>query len=206
MAGQTRGPKKATQKEIKASNAPEVPKGPAPGSTPVDAQTQMAEAIAAAEARIQKQFEEQFAKMAAENAARILELEAQAKVAQSYVPVEKYNDKEGDVILIHFLEDGYTAQGRVWYRGQEVEVTVGDDVWKDSLDRNGNSWLSLTEHDQMESYGQVKFRRGPWPGKTSYLAGEWGKDAPPESELERADTLERKRRRSAPRMLEAADE
>lgn len=200
MPGQTRGPRKATQKEINKSNAPEVPKGPAPGSEPASTDTQMSEAIAAAEARIQKMFDEQLAKITAENAARIQELEAQAKKAQSYAPVDKYEDEEGDVILIHFLEDGFTAQGATWYRGQEVEVTVGDDRWNESLDRNGGTWFSFTERDQMERYdGRIMFRRGPWPGAT-YLDAEWASDGPPVSELERADELERRRQRQAPRL------
>lgn len=183
MPGQTRGPRKPAQKVTKPDNAPEAPVGPAPGE----------------ETSEQKRIRELEEKLS-------ILLEANKK-AQAYVPVDKYEDEEGDTILIHFLEDGHTAQGRVWYRGQEVEVVVGDDVWNDSLDRNGNSWLSMTEADQMKAYEQVKFRRGPWPGKSSYLDGEWTTpaDAPPESELERADRLERERRRSAPRLPDSAE-
>lgn len=155
-----------------------------------------------------RELEERLASLAEAAESRIRELEEKAKAAQAYVPVDKYDDKEGDTVLIHFVEDGLTAQGQLWYRGQEIEVTVGDKSWNDSLDRNGKSWMALTENEQIDRYGSVKFRRGPWPGKKSYREGEWTdpKSAPPESELEKADRLERERRRAAPRLPDVTEE
>jgi hypothetical protein len=71
---------------------------------------------------------------------------------------------EGQKVLIHILEDGFTANGRVWYRGQEIEYTIGDDAFKDTQDREGRSWLELSPADQMRRYGRAMFGEGPWPG------------------------------------------
>lgn len=75
-------------------------------------------------------------------------------------------------IIIHVLEDGVTALGKIWYRGDELEFKVGSKAHKDTFDRNGRSWLDL-RHDefaQAERWGKVMFRNGPWPGK-SYTDG-----------------------------------
>lgn len=72
--------------------------------------------------------------------------------------------KDGDKILIHVRRDGFTANGRVWYRGQELEFTVGEQNYRDTLDRNGNSWLTLSEAEQLRRYDEVQFGFGPWPG------------------------------------------
>src|SRR3954466_9124810 len=48
-----------------------------------------------------------------------------------------------DNIVIHFLEDGLTALGKVWYRGQELEFEPGSRAYQDTFDRYGNSWLKL---------------------------------------------------------------
>lgn len=121
-------------------------------------------------------------------------------VPKTQAAADKYEDKEGDTVLIHFIDDGFTAQGTTWYRGQEVEVVVGSKQWNDSLDREGNSWFSMTEEDQLDKYDKAFFRRGEWKGKKSYLEGEFvdPDKAPPQSELEKADKLERDRRRAAP--------
>lgn len=104
--------------------------------------------------------------------------------------------KDGDDILIHFVEDGFTAQGEIWYRGQELQFTVGNKAWQDTLDRQGNSWVLADDRAQMNRFDKVMFRRGPWPGKASYQDGEWEKDAPELSALEQADIRERERRRA----------
>lgn len=72
--------------------------------------------------------------------------------------------KDGEKILIHVREDGFTANGRVWYRGQELEFEVGSEPYKDTLDRSGRSWLELDENSQYKQYGRVMFGFGPWPG------------------------------------------
>lgn len=72
---------------------------------------------------------------------------------------------DGQNVLIHVREDGFTACGRVWYRGQELEFTVGEPNWEDTKDIKGNSWVLQTEAEQLRRYGgRVMFGLGPWPG------------------------------------------
>lgn len=84
------------------------------------------------------------------------ESEEEKKVAPS---------EEKEYITIHFLEDGHTALGFVWYRGQELTFEVGSEAHKSTFDRNGNSWLDLADNprEQVLRYGGQKFARGPWP-------------------------------------------
>ena len=72
-----------------------------------------------------------------------------------------------DNILIHFLEDGLTALGKVWYRGQELEFARDSAAYRDTCDRYGRTWLDLRrdESRQIDKWGRVMFREGPWPGK-----------------------------------------
>lgn len=72
--------------------------------------------------------------------------------------------KDGETLVIHVREDGFTANGRVWYRGQELEFTVGAQNYRDTCDRYGNSWLALDDAGQIRRWGQVMFGHGPWPG------------------------------------------
>lgn len=95
-------------------------------------------------------------------------------------------DPEPETIHIHILEDGLTAHGRVWYRGQELEYTVGSGLYKATQDRNGRSWLDLDDRAQMQRFGRVMFRHGPWPGA--------------DYEDERAREAERRRARTPPSM------
>lgn len=75
-------------------------------------------------------------------------------------------------IIIHILEDGFTALGKVWYRGEELEFELDSKAYKDTFDRLGRTWLDLrlNEFAQAERWGKVMFRNGPWPGK-SYTDG-----------------------------------
>jgi hypothetical protein len=120
--------------------------------------------------------------------------------------------REGN-ILIHFLEDGFSALGQVWYRGQELEFEAGSPAYRDTCDRRGWSWLEL-RHDefaQVERYGKVMFRSGPWPGKSyedavkaqfETVRGADGSPvpAPNAAELRQAAEAEARRRRAAPRL------
>ncbi len=73
-----------------------------------------------------------------------------------------------DNIVIHFLEDGLTALGKVWYRGDELEFEPNSQAYRDTFDRLGRSWLDLRndEFAQADRWGKIMFRNGPWPGKT----------------------------------------
>jgi len=118
-------------------------------------------------------------------------------------------------ILIHFLEDGFTVLGQVWYRGQELEFEPGSPAHQDTYDRTGRSWLDLRndEFAQAARWGKVMFRNGPWPGKSLAEAAEVPYEAlrpikegaarpaaPSEAELVAAGMAEAKRRRAAPRL------
>ena len=71
-----------------------------------------------------------------------------------------------ETILIHFIINGFTAQSRVWQRGQEIEFVVGGAAHEQTMDRFGNSWLDLRNDPaaQIERYGAEYFREGPFPG------------------------------------------
>lgn len=65
-------------------------------------------------------------------------------------------------VIIHFLEDGFTFFGEIWYRGQELKFADLKEVDL-TRDMTGKSWLALTEQQQVIRYGRVMFRRGAWP-------------------------------------------
>lgn len=119
--------------------------------------------------------------------------------------------KPGDEgnILIHILEDGFTALGKVWYRGEELEFEPGRQAHKDTYNKLGESWLDLRHNEfaQAERWGKVMFRNGPWPGKSyadgtfETLRSEKGDGhipAPTQAEIERAEAL--RKRRAAPHL------
>lgn len=104
-----------------------------------------------------------------------------------------------DTILIHFVEDGFTAMGTSWYRGQELEFEVGGLAYQNTKDRFGQSWVDLAGDvdTQYERWGREMFRPGPWRGK------KWGDTSNLTDPTEIADAKkaaedERKRRRAAP--------
>jgi hypothetical protein len=117
-------------------------------------------------------------------------------------------------IFIYFVEDGFTALGKVWYRGQELEFAPGSPAYADTCDRNGRSWLTLRGDDnaQITRFGRVMFRPGRWPGKTykdaaalpyeplKSLTGAGTVAKPTDEELNRAAAEEHGRRRAAPRL------
>jgi hypothetical protein len=115
---------------------------------------------------------------------------------------------EGEAVLIHFVADGLTAFGQVWYRGQELSIGPDHPRWTEAL-----GWITLNRWQQIERWGTQKFDFGPWPGRPSYAdaAGSFeqlfGTDAqgnrvplagPSEEQLRAADEAERRRGRAVP--------
>jgi hypothetical protein len=143
---------------------------------------------------------------------RIRELEHRLALSEGKKDVEGTlvaPEPGGENIVLHFLEDGLTALGQVWLRGQELEFTRGSQAYQDTQDRNGVSWLALVDDEfgQVSKWGRVMFRRGPWPGKTyrdgtyevlGQVGGSGTVPVPTAAELTAAEDAERGRRRAAP--------
>ena len=66
-----------------------------------------------------------------------------------------------DTVLIHFVRDGVSAFGYSWSVGQELELVKGSPEFAETLDRNGDSWMEMTEEDQLSVFGNVRHRPGP---------------------------------------------
>lgn len=112
-------------------------------------------------------------------------------------------------LVVHFCEDGITALGKVWYRGEQR--VFDQRAYRDTCDRHGRSWLDLVddEQGQIGRWGKVMFRRGPWPGKRLLDAAagyeplkplSGSSVAPTLAELEAADRAETAARATAPRL------
>lgn len=84
--------------------------------------------------------------------------------------VEEHFDVGAEGITVHFVAEGLTSNNRTFYTGQEV--VFGPEAYADTIDRFGNSWLNMTENEQYERWGEVKFRKGPWPGVRHYAEPE----------------------------------
>jgi hypothetical protein len=63
------------------------------------------------------------------------------------------------------LEDGFTAFGKVWYRGEELTLVPGTEKWDKAPRRFGKVFVEMDEFEQEEVWGRRLFRPGPWRGK-----------------------------------------
>jgi hypothetical protein len=118
---------------------------------------------------------------------------------------ERIVQTPGEAVIIHFVEDGFTFAGRVWYRGQEMEIGPGHPRWPDA-----SRWILLSRYEQVERYGKQYFEHGPWPGRRSYTDSQGmyeelntmdksGKFAGPTADqLRQADAAEQARGRGVP--------
>lgn len=119
-----------------------------------------------------------------------------------------YQRSEGEAILIHFVDDGFTFAGQVWYRGQEIEIGPDHPRWEEVL-----RWITMDKYQQIERYGKQYFDHGPWPGQPSYSGVPFervytGRDSdgnltggfagPGEEALRAAEEAERRRNRAVP--------
>lgn len=155
----------------------------------------------------EQQMIEQLKEQLAQQQALLARLSGTASPVDAAPPVHAAFANDEQVIRIHFLEDGFTALSKIFYRGDELEFDRDSQAYKDTLDKNGKSWLDyrLDEFGQVDRWGRIMFRNGPWPGKT-YAAGTWenlrlekgeGTIPPPTDEqIARAEKL--RQRRDAP--------
>lgn len=127
-----------------------------------------------------------------EQQARIKELEdqlARKVTTQIENAPDRYQPSsgEGDLLLIHFEEDGFTVFGQSWYRGQELEIVLNGPEHQRTMDREGKSWLDLVDdrHAQISRWGRVMFERGPFVPRP----GERFKDAVAEEDARRGRAL-----------------
>jgi len=67
-----------------------------------------------------------------------------------------------EMILIHFVKDGFIAFGQTWYRGQELEFAVGSAAHEKTKDRNGKSWVDMASdvNGQIQRWGDHYFSVG----------------------------------------------
>lgn len=71
-------------------------------------------------------------------------------------------DDDEDIRVIHFVAEGWTAQGRVWQMGDTVGFA--GEAYKQTINKvTGESWLDLDDNDQIIRYGKVFFRPGRRP-------------------------------------------
>lgn len=79
-------------------------------------------------------------------------------------PVVSPKTDPKDVVSVCFTQDGFTAFGKIWYRGETLSLERGSDDWKMTENREGESWMDLDEEEQIDRYGERMFRPGKWTG------------------------------------------
>jgi hypothetical protein len=130
---------------------------------------------------------------------------AEAVAAGSAMPPSRYVASNDPQQVIHFIANGFTWAGESWYLGQEIHIGPDHPRWTQA-----QAWINLTDFEQVERYGEVKFRQGPWPG-LSYvdalrqqqrplrLMDKSGDiPLPDEDALRKADEAEKRRRGAVP--------
>jgi len=89
-------------------------------------------------------------------------LAANARAEQGVVSLAQQPDPSQQKILVHFVADGFTWAGEVWYAGQELEIGPEHPRWESAL-----SWIRLSKTQQFQRYGRVFFDFGPFPGQSA---------------------------------------
>jgi hypothetical protein len=135
-------------------------------------------------------------------------LAAAVRIEQAPDVFEPYKPESGQTVIIHFIEDGFTFAGKVWYRGEEIEIGPDHPRWPEV-----RGWILLDKWKQFDRYGKQYFDRGPWPGRRSFAGPDvqWEKlstldkkgqfAGPTEEELRRAEEERLRRGRAVPAPL-----
>lgn len=129
--------------------------------------------------------------------------DAQRAAAAFEAAPAAYVPSQGEAVTIHFVEDGLTFAGQVWFRGQEITIGPDHPRWPEV-----RSWILLDKYQQIERYGRQYFDRGPWPFKHTYegaeferlgvVGGEGSFAGPGEEALRQAEEAERRRAGAVP--------
>lgn len=132
---------------------------------------------------------------------------ALAQAARFEAQPPQLQQDTGKGVLIHFIEDGLTAFGQVWYRGQELQIGPEHPRWAEAL-----SWITLNRMEQVDRWGKQFFDFGPWPGRsyadaagsferltvTDHQGNKMAYGGPTEAELHAAEVAEQRRGRAVP--------
>lgn len=126
-----------------------------------------------------------------------------ARFEQAPDTFQPYTPKPGESVVIHFVADGLTVFGKVWYRGEELEIGPDHPRWDEA-----RSWILMDKWAQMDRYGEQKFDQGPWPGQRGFGGAAFeqlatmdkkGKFAgPSEDQLRQAEQERARRGRAVP--------
>lgn len=108
-------------------------------------------------AQIRAEMENE-ARVKAQEEARQREMAAEARPINAR-EVDGDPTAEG-ALTVHFVEDGLTLLGKVWYRGEELTIVPGTPQWNEA-----HSILSMDEFDQEARWGKRFIRAGLWRGK-----------------------------------------
>lgn len=127
-----------------------------------------AEIEAEMRATLEAEMAEQRAALQAEFEAKEAEIKAERE-ANDVSPVTgldlSMDPTLPDAVTIHFVKDGMTLLGKVWYQGEELTLVPGTDQWANSMIDRTRSFVSLDTYEQEARWGQEYFRQGPWRGK-----------------------------------------
>jgi hypothetical protein len=117
---------------------------PAPKQPEIDLETIKAQI----RAEIEKEIEGRIRK----------EMLASQEVVEEVVPIDvgetppiHVNAAENEVV-IHFVDDGFTFGGAVYYRGQELSLNPLD-----------HPWVNMPRTRQIQKWGKQLFAKGAWP-------------------------------------------
>jgi hypothetical protein len=87
-------------------------------------------------------------------------LAANARIEQEIPDFTQQADPSLQQVHIHFVSDGFTWAGQVWYAGQEIRIGPEHPRWLSAL-----AWIRLSKMEQYQRYGKVFFDFGPFPGR-----------------------------------------
>jgi len=112
------------------------------------------------------------------------------------------------MLVFHVVKSGWTFAGNVWMRGQEIKLEEGSPRWHEA-----QRFIHWTEQEQMDYYGGIRWRLGPWPFQRSYISpgsqfqplgsldGKGQVAGPTEEQLRQADAAEQRRNGGVPRPM-----